>query len=195
MHEVRLPSSPPPIKLQKAEARPTGRAGAPQAAGAAKTQIEFLPWSQLSGAQRMGRIGLVALGIVVIFFVIRGVTAYLHPGGVVVKPTIQQTEQPKQALLTPEDRKDGVRSLCKVFNIYGMPKSASDAAEDATNAGELFKLAGNQSPGRSAFILTTLAQEFQAGKLGASDCSAAGTPLDSSDANVPFGSSGAAARH
>ena len=191
MHEVRLPAA--PIKLQKSESKAasSSQSGSAQAASG-KTQIEFLPWSQLSGGQKAGRVGLFALGLAIIFLVVRGITSGLHPGGTVVAPTAQTQPQEQQAAITPSERKDGIQSLCKVFNIYGMPKTVSDATDDAKNAGELFKLEGNETPDRSAYILLSLAKEFQAGQLSQSDCAAAGTPLDSSDANVPFG--GTAAR-
>jgi hypothetical protein len=79
--------------------------------------------------------------------------------------------------ITEGDRKDGIESLCKVFQIYGLPANDHDASEAAKNAGELFKLAGNQSPERSAFILSTIVGEFRSGKLGKADCEAAGAPL------------------
>ena len=90
-----------------------------------------------------------------------------------------------QIPLTQGDRKDGIQSLCKVFEIYGLPRTDQDAADAAHNAGELFKLAGNQSPGRSAYILSTLAQQFRGGQLKPHDCADAGVPLTSSDAAEP----------
>ena len=55
---------------------------------------------------------------------------------------------------------------------------------------ELYKLAGNQSPERSKYILTSIAAEFRAGKLGQTDCAQAGAPIptnpaDSSDTSSP----------
>ncbi len=79
--------------------------------------------------------------------------------------------------MTDGDRRDGIESLCKVFQIYGIPKNEKDAAGSAKNAAELFKLAGNQSPERSMFILTTIAAEFREGKLKEADCAEAGAPL------------------
>lgn len=81
------------------------------------------------------------------------------------------------APITEGDRKDGIESLCKVFQIYGLPANDHDASEAAKNAGELFKLAGNQSPERSAYILGSIVSEFRSGKLGKSDCEAAGAAL------------------
>ncbi len=79
--------------------------------------------------------------------------------------------------ITEGDRKDGIESLCKVFQIYGLPKNDHDATEAAHNAAELFKLAGNQSPERSAYILTTIVREFRSGKLSQPDCAEAGAPI------------------
>lgn len=79
--------------------------------------------------------------------------------------------------MTDSDRRDGIESLCKVFQIYGLPKNEQDAAGAAKNASELFKLAGNQSPERSLFILTTIVGEFRSGKLKDTDCAEAGAPI------------------
>lgn len=194
VHEIKLP--PPPVKLQRPEVKAPPPLHHPSAAAskaaAGKAKIEFLPWSQLSGGQKLARFGMIAFGLLLVFVLFRGILSMLHPatGPGAAAPAAQS--QPEQAAMTPGDRKDGIESLCKVFNIYGMPKTDSDAADDAKNAGELFKLAGNQSPERSAYILSTLAKEFRAGHLTTTDCSAAGTPLDTSDANIPFGGSAAA---
>lgn len=79
--------------------------------------------------------------------------------------------------MTDGDRHDGIESLCKVFQIYGIPKNEKDAAGSAKNAAELFKLAGNQSPERTTYILTTIAEEFRSGKLKEPDCAQAGAPI------------------
>ena len=94
------------------------------------------------------------------------------------------------APITEGDRKDGIESLCKVFQIYGLPKNDKDAAEAAHNAAELFKLAGNQSPERSTYILTSIVGEFRGGQLGQADCAQAGAPIptnpaDSTDTSSP----------
>ncbi len=73
------------------------------------------------------------------------------------------------APITDGDRKDGIESLCKVFQIYGLPKNDSGANEAVHNAVELFKLAGNQSPERSTYILTSIVGDFRGGKLGQAD--------------------------
>ncbi len=86
--------------------------------------------------------------------------------------------------MTEGDRKDGIESLCKVFQIYGIPKNEKDAAGAAKNAAELFKLAGNQSPERSMFILTAIAGEFRAGKLKGTDCAEAGAPIGTVENSV-----------
>ena len=85
--------------------------------------------------------------------------------------------------MTDGDRRDGIESLCKVFQIYGIPKSEQDATGAAKNAAELFKLAGNQSPERSMFILTTIAGQFRDGTLKAVDCAEAGAPIGSADSS------------
>lgn len=91
--------------------------------------------------------------------------------------------------MTEGDRKDGIESLCKVFQIYGLPKNDHDATEAARNAAELFKLAGNQSRERSTYILTTIVQEFRSRKLSQADCAEAGAPIattqDSTDNSSP----------
>jgi len=79
--------------------------------------------------------------------------------------------------ITEGDRRDGIESLCKVFQIYGLPKNDNGATEAVHNAVELFKLAGNQSPERSTYILTSIVAEFRGGKLGQADCAQAGAPI------------------
>lgn len=79
--------------------------------------------------------------------------------------------------LSEADRKDGLQSLCRVFQIYGIPKTDADADAAAKSAAELFKLAGNQSPERTAVILDRIAHEFSAKQLTAKDCAAAGEPV------------------
>ena len=64
------------------------------------------------------------------------------------------------------------------------------ATEAAHNAAELFKLAGNQSPERSTYILTSIVGEFRGGQLGQADCAQAGAPIptnpaDSTDTSSP----------
>ena len=80
--------------------------------------------------------------------------------------------------------------MCKVFQIYGLPKNDHDATEAARNAAELFKLSGNQSPERSAYILNAVVAEFRGGKLGQADCAEAGEPLPTTEAAPDRFSSG-----
>ncbi len=142
-----------------------------------KGGIEWLPWSELSGGQKIGRLLVsmlvLALGIAVIRIAL---DFALTRRGASRLPAPSADAGP----LSANDRSDGVQSLCKVFQIYGMPLTANDAAAAAKNAQELFKLAGNETPGRSAFILTTLASEFRTGTLKADDCAAAGEPVSAS---------------
>jgi hypothetical protein len=79
--------------------------------------------------------------------------------------------------ITEGDRKDGIESLCKVFQIHGLPNNDSSGTEAVHNAVQSFKLAGNQSPERSTYILTSLVGEFRGGKLSEADCAQAGAPL------------------
>jgi hypothetical protein len=58
-----------------------------------------------------------------------------------------------------------------------MPRTEDDAAASARNAAQLYKLAGNQSPERSEFILTSVVGEFRSGKLREDDCAQVGHPL------------------
>jgi hypothetical protein len=147
--------------------------------------VEWLPWRELSGAQKIGRLFVsllvLALGVAVIRIALDHA---LKRGG----PSRASAPNADAAPLSASDRSDGVQSLCKVFQIYGMPVTANDAEAAAKNAQALFKLAGNESPGRSAFILTTLAHEFQTGALKADDCAAAGEPV-----SATAGTSGAGA--
>src|SRR5258705_13120577 len=89
------------------------------------------------------------------------------------------------APITEGDRKDGIESLSKAFQIYGLPKNDKAATEPAQNAGELYKLAANQSPERSNYILSTIVEEFRGGKLTKSDCEQAGPPLPPTPEETP----------
>jgi hypothetical protein len=164
--------SPPP--KPKPEIRtPTFAAPPPPPKG--KGGFEWIPWSELSSTQRAGRsiaIAIVALLFLVFVRVLLSSLAGGH-GSSANAPAADGSNAP----ITEGDRKDGIESLCKVFQIYGLPKNDHDATEAAHNAAELFKLAGNQSPERSAQILGTIVGEFRSGKLGKADCDAAGAPL------------------
>jgi hypothetical protein len=136
--------------------------------------IELIPWSELSPGQKAGRGAVVAVIVIVVLAALRGVGGMFSSRG-----GGQEPSEPGQdaAVLSASDRNDGLQSLCRVFQIYGIPKTDSDADAAAKNAAELFKLAGNQSPARSAVILDQIAHEFSAKKLTASDCAAAGQPV------------------
>ncbi|MGH7781092.1 MAG: hypothetical protein ACREQR_14850 [Candidatus Binataceae bacterium] len=127
----------------------------------------------LTPGQKAGRGAMIAVIVIVVLAALRGVFGmFSHGGG----SSPSGTGQP-EAALSQGDRNDGMQSLCRVFQIYGIPKSDSDADAAAKNAAELFKLAGNQSPVRSAVILNRIAHEFSAKKLTAGDCAAAGQPV------------------
>jgi hypothetical protein len=100
-----------------------------------------------------------------------------HRAGV---PAAEQT-QAENAPLSDAERRDGIESLCKVFQIYGLPKTENDVAAAVKNAGELFKLGGGEAPGRGGYIFQSLAGEFRDKKLGGTDCAQAGAPLPTSD--------------
>jgi hypothetical protein len=152
---------------------PTFHAPPPPSKG--KGGFEWIPWSELSGAQRAGRSIAIVLVLLVFITLVRFALSSLAGGH--GASSVAPSAGGGGAPITEDDRKDGVESLCKVFQIYGLPANDHDATEAAKNAGELFKLAGNQSPERSAYILSTLVGEFRDGKLGKSDCEAAGAPL------------------
>ena len=114
---------------------------------------------------------------------LRGVTG--GRGTIEPAPSTEGSNAP----ITEGDRKDGIESLCKVFQIYGLPKNDHDATDAAHNAAELFKLAGNQSPERSSYILTSIVGEFRSGKLGGADCATAGAPVPTNAAESPDNSS------
>ncbi len=114
-----------------------------------------------------------------IFFFFRTILRGLVGGHGTIQPA--PSADGSNAPITEGDRKDGIESLCKVFQIYGLPKNDHDATDAAHNAAELFKLAGNQSPERSNYILTSIVGEFRSGKLGQADCSNAGAPLPTTE--------------
>jgi hypothetical protein len=158
LHEVR--TSPP--KALKPEMRiqpapPPPPAGTPTKGGG----IQWIPWSELSGGQRAGRV-LAALVVVLLVFtfargILRGLSG-MGGGSSANSPTAESSDVP----MTDGDRRDGIESLCRVFQIYGMPKNDKDADESVRNAAELFKLGGNQSPERSLYILKAIARQFRA---------------------------------
>ena len=170
------PPAPPPKMLKKPEIRtPTFHSAPPPVSDdKGKGGFEWIPWSELSGGQRAGRSIAVVVAIFFVFFFARVILRGVGGNGASV-PALSTSGS--SAPLTEGDRKDGIESLCKVFQIYGLPKNDHDAAEAARNAAELYKLAGNQSAERSAYILTAIAAEFRAGKLGEPDCAQAGAPL------------------
>ncbi len=154
----------------------------------AKSKFELIPWRQLSRAQMAGRAIAAGIVLLLILLLVRGMLRSLGgatSGSSANGPSAQSSGVP----VTEGDRRDGIESLCKVFQIYGLPKNDHDAAEAAHNAAELFKLAGNQSPERSTYILTTIVHEFRSGKLSGEDCAQAGAPIattqNSTDDSTP----------
>jgi hypothetical protein len=133
--------------------------------------IELLPWSELSAGQKGGR---AAAGVVVLFLILFFMRGILRN----VDASNQSTaSQSSEGPLTDNDRKDGIASLCKVFQINGIPQDQKNAVGSAKNAASMFKLGDDQSPERSFFILTMIAGEFSAGKLSDQDCAEVGEPL------------------
>jgi hypothetical protein len=122
-----------------------------------------------------------------IVFFLRGMLRGLTGGHGTIEPA--SSAQGSGAPITEGDRKDGIESLCKVFQIYGLPKNDHDATDAAHNAEELFKLAGNQSLDRSNYILTSIVGEFRSGKLGQADCANAGAPVPTNAEESPDNSS------
>ncbi len=170
MHEIKAQPRPP---------RPEPRIPPPLAINKNKGRVEWIPWGDLSAGQRLGRLGAILIAFFLVYFFLRGILR-----GVISRSGVRQpapVAETSEVPLTEGDRKDGIESLCKVFQIYGTPKKPADAAQSAKNAAELFKLAGNQSHGRSVFILSSLAREFQTRALRASDCAQAGVPLGIAD--------------
>jgi hypothetical protein len=143
--------------------------------------IQWIPWGELSGGQKAGRLMLILLVALVFLWLIR---AALQAVGPMMKSSAPTDEN--QAALSEQDRKDGIVSLCKVFQIYGMPKNENDASAAARNAAELFKLAGTRTADRSLYIFDSIALEFSSKKLTAADCAAAGEPLEASTSAPPL---------
>jgi hypothetical protein len=158
--------------------RPVIDTSAPEKKGG----IEWIPWRELSSGQKLGRVFATAIILLLSVVVIRGILDFaLTSHRAAPRPPVKTENAP----LAATDRKDGIQSLCKVFQIYGLPRTVADADEAAKNAQQLFKQTGNETPDRSALILTTVAREFQSGKLKAADCAAAGEPLGTSGAGGP----------
>jgi hypothetical protein len=174
------PPAPPPKMLRKPEVRmQTFATPPPSDEGKARGGFEWIPWSELSPGQRAGRSVALVVAVLVILFLLRGMLRGVVGGGgtAATAPSAQSA-----SALSEADRKDGIESLCKVFQIYGLPKNDKDASEAASNAAELYKLSGNQSPERSAYILNAVVAEFRAGKLAQPDCAEAGYPLPVTEA-------------
>lgn len=164
--------APPRVFKPESKVRPAPAAFAPPIDGRSKGGgIELVPWSELSAGQKRGRAAAGVVVLLLIFFFMRGVPG--NVGASNQSPASQSSGGP----LTDNDRTDGIASLCKVFQIYGMPKDQKDAVGSAKNAASMFKLGGDQSPERSFFILTMIAGEFSAGKLSDQDCAEVGEPL------------------
>jgi hypothetical protein len=173
-------SPPPQSKPFRPEIRARGRTTLAGDGGRGKGGFELIPWSELSATQKMGRSVFAFVGLLLVFFFFRTIIRGMGGSGASRDvPAAQSSNAP----ITDSDRKDGIESLCKVFQIYGLPKNDNDATEAAHNAGQLFKLAGNQPPERSEYILTSIVGEFRGGKLGASDCEEAGAPIATNQAN------------
>ena len=174
-HEVKPQAA--PAKVFKPESRlQPGRAQTPPPpppadAKAKGGSIEWLPWGDLSVGQRAGRAAAGVVVLILIFFFLRGMLRG------VASSNQNPSDEQGSVSMSDSDRRDGIESLCKVFQIYGLPKNPQDASGAAKNAAELFKLAGNQSPERSTFILTAIAEEFRSGKLQGNDCAQAGAPI------------------
>ena len=155
-----------------AQAKSPGSSFAPPIDGKSNAgRIELLPWSELSASQKGGRAAAAVVVLVLILFFMRGVLRNL--GASDLSAASQSSEGP----LTDNDRKDGIASLCKVFQIYGIPQDQKTAIGSAKNAVSMSKLGDDRSPERSFFILTMIAGEFRAGKLSDQDCAEMGEPL------------------
>jgi hypothetical protein len=177
------PSSPRPFKPETRTPTSSSSGGGGKKG---KGGFELLPWSELSSGQRAGRVAAGAIVLFLILFFLRGMLRSVGGSGASV-PAI--SADGSNAPITDGDRKDGIESLCKVFQIYGLPKNDSGANEAVHNGVELFKLAGNQSPERSTYILTSIVGDFRNGKLGQADCAQAGVPIATNPTDTPDNSS------
>src|SRR5260221_12508343 len=186
--QIRGGSSAPPKQLKPEIRTPTFHTSPPPSSGGkGKGGFELLPWSELSPGQRAGRAAAGLVVLVLIFFLIRGIIRSLIGMGRTREPAASAAGS--NAPITEGDRRDGIESLCKVFQIYGLPKNDNGATEAVHNAAELYKLAGNQSPERSTYILTSIVAEFRGGKLGQADCAQAGAPIPTNAEESPDTSS------
>jgi hypothetical protein len=168
-HGIRKQTPPKVFKLES-KVRPAPASFAPPVEGRRKGGgIELLPWSELSAGQKGGRAAAGVVVLLLIFFFMSGV---LRNAG-----ASSAASQSSEGPLTDNDRNDGIASLCKVFQIYGIPKDQKNAVGSVKNAASMFKLGDDQSPERSFFILTMIAGEFSAGKLSDQDCAEVGEPL------------------
>ena len=122
-----------------------------------------------------------------VFFFLRGILRDLtgSRGNSAPAPSAEGSNAP----ITEGDRKDGIESLCKVFQIYGLPKNDKDAAEAAHNAAELFKLAGNQSPERSSYILTSIVESSAAANWASPTARKRERPIPTNATDTPDSSS------
>ena len=177
------PTSPRPFKPETRTPTASSSGGGGKKG---KGGFELLPWSELSAGQRAGRVAAGAIVLFLILFFLRGMLRSVGGSGASV-PAI--SADGSNAPITDGDRKDGIESLCKVFQIYGLPKNDSGANEAVHNAVELFKLAGNQSPERSTYILSAIVGDFRSGKLGQADCAQAGAPIPVNASDTPDNSS------
>jgi hypothetical protein len=170
-HGIRK-QAPPKVFRPESKVRLDPASSAPPIDGKGKGGgIELLPWSELSVGQKGVR---AAAGVVVLLLIVFFMSGVLrNVGGSNQNAASQSSEGP----LTNNDREDGIASLCKVYQIYGIPKDQEKAVGSAKYAASMFKLGDDQSPERSFFILTMIAGEFSAGKLSDQDCAEVGEPL------------------
>jgi hypothetical protein len=167
-HEIRQ-SAPPKIFKPEVKVQPAPAGNIPGRGG-----IELIPWNKLSSTQKAGRALAVVIVLFLGFFFLRGIFRGIAPS----RPGAPSTPDLDAASISDSDRGDGIESLCKVFQIYGLPKNEQDAAASVKNATQL----SNKSPERSTAILTSVAQDFRAGKLKEDDCAQAGHPLKTAGA-------------
>ena len=139
--------------------------------------FQWIPWGQLTSGQRLGRAIAIAVAALVVFLIGRSIVRVVAGGNSTAVTSPAQSGKALPPGMSDVDHASAIVSLCKVFQIYGMPKDDNDAYATAKNASEMFKTVGDHDQEASMGLFTAVATEFSSGRLTEKDCAAVGQPM------------------
>ena len=142
-----------------------------------KSGFQWIPWGQLSSGQKLGRAVALAVAVLVVFLIGRSVFRLIAGGSPAEVTSPAQPGKGPVVAMSDVDHAAAIVSLCKVFQIYGMPKDDNDAYATAKNASEMFKTIGDHDQQASMDLFAAVATEFSTGHLTDRDCAAVGQPM------------------